>query len=257
MSPSYSCRVSTLLQAEAEAKAEAEAEAKAKAKAEEEAAAKAAAEAEAAATAAAEAEAAAKVGVRRHAVKYRNVVRLRFGGNLRIQAEAEKKAAEEATANAAKESQEELDHARYSELKKQIKKLKKERDGCNSTKAGREAKKQLKQQIKELEAERDGIRRKWDSNAEAESDNSASSSPKTGGRRDGKLSNKERRRLEKETADAREKAAQAEALKKELEFSGANVANFSCTQPAMAEEQSIAWENSKDIFIEGFTITVS
>ena len=39
--------------------------------------------------------------------------------------------------------------------------------------------------------------------------------------------------------------SQEEALKRELEFSGASVHNFSCTQPALAEEQSLAWENSK------------
>ena len=49
---------------------------------------------------------------------------------------------------------------------------------------------------------------------------------------------------------------QVEVLEIEMEFSGASVHNFSCTQPAFAEEQSIAWENSKDILVEGFSIMV-
>eukprot|EP00750_Incisomonas_marina_P001864 INCI11732.2.p1 GENE.INCI11732.2~~INCI11732.2.p1 ORF type:complete len:1192 (+),score=391.74 INCI11732.2:267-3842(+) len=171
-------------------------------------------------------------------------------------AAAEKKAAEIA---AAKAKEEEQDRELYSNLKKKIKKLKKERDACDSTKAGREEKKSLKKQIKQLEQDRDEIKRRWDAagddDAGSDADDAVKSSPKRGGRKDGKLSNKERRRLEKETADEREAEAQAEALRKELEFSGASVANFACTQPAMAEDQSIAWENSKDILIDGFTIT--
>ena len=128
------------------------------------------------------------------------------------QAAAEKKAAEIA---AAKAKEEEQDRELYSNLKKKIKKLKKERDACDSTKAGREEKKSLKKQIKQLEQDRDEIKRRWDAagddDAGSDADDAVKSSPKRGGRKDGKLSNKERRRLEKETADEREAEAQVGA----------------------------------------------